>query len=57
MRGVAAPAMLFSGPPAPTIRPLSAPALYQPAKSDSEALRNDMARIGNDFRRAIQKSG
>jgi len=55
VRGIAAPVMLFSSYPTPEIRKLSVSSLYQPAKNDSESLRHDMARIGDDFRRAIQK--
>jgi len=54
-RGMAAPAMLFSSYPAPEVRQYAMAPLYRPARSDRESLRNDMVRIGNDIRRAVQK--
>jgi len=47
--------MLFSSYPAPEIRQSSMTPLYQPAENDSESLRRDMTRVGDDIRRAIQK--
>jgi len=55
LRGLSAPAMLFSSYRAPEIRPYTMTPLYRPAKSDLESLRNDMMRIGGDIRRAMQK--
>jgi len=54
VRGMAAPAMLFSSPPTPEIRQPAMRPLYRPAKNDGEALRQDVLRVGDDMRRAIQ---